>query len=211
MPTNRRKEARDQASWQGHLLHLIGARQGQADTVHAIDVLRLKSAVEETNINWEFGATLPNPPGVIEFASFRTMYSELKKLSSAIPKAQQRLMSWRSEMIAWLGESLDKETFVRELKETIKAARAASVTGGLDANGLIRLLEEFRTAKVKTALDDVEKLAGNTSRGLVLTVLGRGHEPVAASVKRSNNASPPSSGPLRTTWRARQFDTAKTR
>ena len=32
---------------------------------------------------------------------------------------------------------------------------------------------------MKTALDDVEKLEGSTSRGLVLTVLGRGHEPVA--------------------------------
>jgi hypothetical protein len=173
------KEARDQSSWQGHLLNLIGARQGQADIVHAIDALRLKAVVEETIINWEFGATLPNPAGVIEFSSFRTMYSELKRLSSAIPKAQQRLVSWRSEMLAWLGESFDKETFVRELKETIEAARAAGVAGGLDANGLIRLLEEFRTAKVKTALDDVEKLEGSTSRGLVLTVLGRGHEPVA--------------------------------
>jgi hypothetical protein len=70
------KGALDQSSWQGHLLNLIGARQGQADTVHAIDVLRLKSAVEETIITWEFGATLPNPAGVIDFASFRTMYSE---------------------------------------------------------------------------------------------------------------------------------------
>jgi hypothetical protein len=173
------KEAREQLSWQGHLLNLIGARQGQADTVHAIDIWRLKPALEETTTNWEFGATLPNPAGVPEFASFRITYSELKKLSSAIPKAQQRLVNWRSEMIAWLGDGFDKETVVRELKETIEAARAAGVAGGLDANGLLRQLEEFRTARVKTALDDAEKLEGDTSRGMTLTVLGRGHEPVA--------------------------------
>jgi len=87
--------ARDQSSWQGHLLNLVGARQGQADTVHAIDVMRLKPAVEETILNWEFGATLPNPAGVVDFASFRTTYSDLKRLSGAIPKAQQRMMRWR--------------------------------------------------------------------------------------------------------------------
>jgi hypothetical protein len=173
------KETREQLSWQGHLLNLIGARQGQADTVHAIDIWRLKPALEETTSNWEFGTTLPNPAGVPEFASFRTTYSELKRLSSAIPKAQQRLVNWRSEMIAWLGDGFDKETVVRELKETIEAARAAGVASGLDANGLLRQLEEFRTARVKTALDDAEKLEGDTSRGMTLTVLGRGHEPVA--------------------------------
>ena len=42
------KELRDQPSWQGHLLDLVGARQGQADTVHAINVQRLKPALEQT-------------------------------------------------------------------------------------------------------------------------------------------------------------------
>ncbi len=123
------KGSRDQSSWQGHLLNLIGARQGQAETVHAIDVLRLKAAIEETIINWEFGAILPSPAGVLEFASFRTMHSELKKLSGTIPKAQQRLVRWRSEMLTWLGDSLDKETLIRELKETIEAAKACGRRG----------------------------------------------------------------------------------
>jgi hypothetical protein len=64
------------------------------------------------------------------------------------------------------------------LKETIEAARDAGVAGGLDANGLLRQLEEFRTARVKAAIDDAEKLEGNTSRGVALNVLGRGHEPI---------------------------------
>lgn len=48
------KESRDQLSWTGHLLNLIGARQGQADSVHAIDLVRLKPAIEEVIRTWEF-------------------------------------------------------------------------------------------------------------------------------------------------------------
>jgi hypothetical protein len=82
-------------------------------------------------------------------------------------------------MIAWLGDGVDKDTLVRELKETIDAAKAAGIAGGLDTKGLLQLLEEFRAAKVMAALDDAGKLDTDASRGLVLTILGRGHESIA--------------------------------
>ena len=172
------KESRDQPSWQGHLLNLIGARQGQADMVHAIDVMRLKSAIDKTVAAWELSETLPNPSGVAEFSSVRTSYSELKRLSSAVAKAQRRLLRWRGQTLDWFGEGFDKEATVREAKETIETAKAAGLTTGMDTKLVLQLLEEFRNTKVMAALEDVGKIAEGAPRGLVLTVLGRGYEPV---------------------------------
>lgn len=172
------KESREQLSWQGHLLSLIGARQGQGDMVHAIDVMRLKSAIEKTIATWEFGESLPNPAGVIDFSAFRTTYSELKRLSAAVVKSQRRLLRWRDQTLAWLGDGIDKESLVREAKETIEAAKAAGLTTGMDSKRVLQLLEEFRGAKVMAAIEDTGKITEGTPRGLVLTILGRGYEPV---------------------------------
>jgi hypothetical protein len=158
---------------------LIGARQGQADKVHAIDVLRLKPAIIGTIATWDFNETIPNPSAVPEFGPFRTGYSELKRRASAIAKTQHQLFRWHSETVDWLGKETDKEALVRELKETIETAKAAGVAVGLDVRGLLQLVEEFRGTKVMTALEDTAKLEAGASRGLVLTILGRGHQPVA--------------------------------
>jgi hypothetical protein len=173
------KESRDQLSWQGHLLSLVGARQGQGDMVHAVDVMRLKAAIERTVASWEFREALPNPAGVADFATVRTTYPELKRLSTAIGKAQRRLVRWHTDTLAWLGEDPDKEALAREAKETVEAAKAAGLTAGMDTKRLLQLIEDFRAAKVKAALEDASRLADGASRGLVLTILGRGYDPVA--------------------------------
>lgn len=179
------KESRDQMSWQGHLLNLVGARQGQAETVHAVDVMRLKPALEECLATWTFSATLPSTvAGTLEFQSFRTAYLEMRKRDGAISKIQRRLFCWRSDTIAWLGEPGDKDASIRDMKEAVEAAKAAGMTVGLDVKGLLELLEEFRGARVVAALDDAEKLDQQSPRGTVLTVLGRGHDQVAQLCER---------------------------
>lgn len=172
------KENRGQLSWQGHLLALIGARQGQADTVHAIDASRLRQAIDETIKTWEFNEPLPTPTGVLEFPEIRATYADLKKLSSAVGKAQERLSHWRTKTLEWLGPAFDKDAFVREAKETMENARAAGLLPGVNTTRVLQLLEEFRGAKVRMALDDAEKAAGGAPRGTVITILGRGYEPV---------------------------------
>lgn len=173
------KESRDHLTWTGHLLNLVGARQGQADTVHAIDLFRLKPAIEEAIKTWEFASSPPNPSGVTEFAPFRTTYAELKRLSGAALKAQRRLSAWRSEILAWLGDGANKDLLVREFKETVEAAKAAGLTGGVETKRLLQLIEEFRNAKVMAALEDAARLGDDAPRGTVLAILGRGYEPVA--------------------------------
>jgi hypothetical protein len=170
------KELRDQPSWQGHLLDLVGARQGQADTVHAINVLRLKPVLEQTVGSWEFNASLPTQPGVASYSAFRTVYQEIKRLSTAIPKAQQRLRDWQEEIKAWIGNDFEKDSLYRELKETIEGARDSGIAVGLDSKGLLQLLDDFRNAKIMPAFQDAAKLDSTAPRGLVLTFLGRDHQ-----------------------------------
>ena len=173
------RESRDQLSWQGHLLSLVGARQGQGDAVHAINVMRLKSSIEKTVASWKFSESLPTQSGVVEFAAFRTTYSNLKKLSSGVVKAQRRLVDWRDETRTWLGERTDKDALIRVAKETIETARSAGLTKGMDTKQVLQLLEEFRMMKVMAAFDDAGKIADDGApRGQVLTILGRGYEPV---------------------------------
>jgi hypothetical protein len=169
----------DHLSWQTHLLNLVGARQGQADKVHAINVLPLKPAIEETLAAWEFRASIPNPAGVPSLAPFRATYMNLKKLSGAIPKAQAQLFRWRTKMLAAFGDITDKEELIQWIKESIVTAKAAGVTAGFDTRKLNQLLDEFRSARVKAALDDAGRLDPSASRGLSLTILGRGHDAVA--------------------------------
>ena len=110
--------------------------------------------------------------------SFKTNYASLKKYSSAIPRVQSQLLSWRKKAISWFGPDLDKEDLLRNGKEAIESAKVAGVASGLDTKRLSQLLEEFRNAKVVAALDDAEKL-DHASRGQILTILGRGHMSVA--------------------------------
>jgi hypothetical protein len=171
------KELRDQPSWQGHLLDLVGARQGQADTVHAINVQRLKPALEQTVSSWDFNASLPTQPGMASYSAFRAVYQEIKRLSTtAVPKAQQRLRDWHEEIEAWIGSDFEKDILYRELKETIEGARDSGVARGLDSKGLLQLLEEFRNTKVVPAMQDAAKLDSSAPRGIVLTILGRDHQ-----------------------------------
>jgi hypothetical protein len=173
------KESRDQLSWQGHLLNIVGARQGQAEAVHAIDVMRLKSPLDQTLASWDFRESLPSAAGSGDLASFKTSYASLKKNSGAIPNAKAELISWRKKAIVWLGADADKEKVIQSIKGAIEAAKAAGLTVGMDNRKVLQLLEEFRGAKVMAALSDVDKLSSEVSRGQALTILGRGHMVVA--------------------------------
>jgi hypothetical protein len=172
------KEARDQLSWQGHLLALVGARQGQAELVHAVDVLSLKPAIEAVTETWDFRQSPPNQAGVPDYPSFRTAYAELKKLAVSVDKAQKRLAQWRDDTRAWLGEDADKTAIVREAKEAIEAARAAGLTVGQDTKGVLQLLEKFDDAKIMATLNEADRLSTGTSRGTALAVLGRSSEQI---------------------------------
>ncbi|WP_437763393.1 protein DpdH [Sorangium sp. So ce281] len=166
------------SSWIQHLLDLVGSRQGNGDTVYAVDVLRLKPLLEDTLRHWTLTATLPKSDGgVPEFPPLRIAYTEIRRLSSSIPKEQRNLAEWRQRTVGWLGADFDKDDLVRTMKETIEAARAAGLAKDVDTKGLLRQVESFRQAKVKAALDDAGRLDDVTPRGVVLAILSRGYGP----------------------------------
>jgi hypothetical protein len=146
--------------------------------VHAIDLVRLRPAIKAVISAWEFSETLPNPAGVPEFARVRAAYLELKKQSNAVAKAQRSLHEWRTQTLEWLGDGFDQDALVRELKDTVEAAKAAGLTRGIETERLLQLVEQFRTAKVVAALEDAGRLAKEAPRGTVLVILGRAHGPI---------------------------------
>jgi hypothetical protein len=159
-------------------LALVGARQGQAESVHAVDVFRLKSAIDAVTEAWEFRQSPPNQPGVPDYPPFRTAYADLKKLAGSVDKAQKRLAQWRNDTRAWLGEGADKTALVREAKEAIEAARAAGLTVGQDTKTVVQLLDKFDDAKIMATVSEADRLGPATSRGTSITVLGRSSEEV---------------------------------
>jgi hypothetical protein len=114
------KEARDQVSWQGHLLALVGARQGQAELVHGVDIFRLKAAIDAVTATWDFRQSPPNQAGVTDYSLFRTAYADLKKLAGSVDKAQKRLAQWREDTRAWLGQDADKTAIVAKRRKPLK-------------------------------------------------------------------------------------------
>lgn len=175
-------------SWTQLLLDQIGARQGGADKVHAIDVSQLKPILETTVANWKFDQSPPVQAGVGALKVVRERYQELKRLAPVITAQQSELVKWHDETIEWLGANFDKDEVVKELKTLITMAKAAALSSGMNSQELIRILEEFRAAKIVAALDNVGKLASGPDTSTVLSVLGERHDRVVAVARRTRSA-----------------------
>jgi hypothetical protein len=167
--------------WIAHLLELVGARQGGAERVHAVDVLQLKPLIEATAQEWQFRAQFPrnDPVGVPEFGPLKRIYGELVRSAAAVAEERLWLHAWCERTKNWLGDDTNKDEVVRTLKETVEAARSAGVARHTDTRALLHLIEAFRLSKVKATLEEAVGLDSTASRGKVLAVLGHGHAPVA--------------------------------
>ncbi len=163
-------------TWIDHLLNLVGARQGGARTVHAIDVSRLRVPIEQVLDSWNFDVVIPQG-GSNEFENLRRAHSSLKSQSRAIEKEAEVLKEWRKSIVSWAGEKPDKDALVEKLKTTIEQAKAEGLAVGLEQVTLLRLVDDFARSPFKAAFDDVERLHTTKSRGTVLAVLGTNHQP----------------------------------
>lgn len=171
------------ASWTDHLLNMTGARQGQAEKVHAIDVTELKKAIDDTLTSWEFRASLPSQAGADAYTALRSVYSDLKRLSQAVEPTQKRFLQWHADTLDWLGHD-DKDETIREIKELLDEVRAASLGTNVDIAGALHLAETLRTSRLAPALEDGRQLLSDSSRGAALIVLGNGHFPVVELTDR---------------------------
>lgn len=169
----------DPESWRRLLLELTAARQGQAEKVYAVDALRLKALIDETKTTWEFTADVPpRGTGIPAFDRVKSVFSELRRLSSSVNREAQRLLEWRRGIIDWLGIGFDKDDVARELRETLELVKTEGLTGGVNAAAVSKLVEEFRAAAVVSTMDAVATLEGSPTRGILLTVIGQRVDPV---------------------------------
>jgi hypothetical protein len=185
---SRQESSPNSVSWTEHLLNLIGARQGQAERVYAIDVTQLKQAVQDVLATWEFRTNLPPQPGAEAYGVFRSAHSDLKRLSQVIEPTRKRFLQWHTDATSWLGTEFDKDEAIREMKDLLNETRAAGLGANIDHNGTLRLVEDLRTSQLAPALENGRRLVANTSRGMSLRVLGYGHFSVMELVDRLRTA-----------------------
>ena len=170
----RKSDAGAGLSWVEHLLNLVGARQGGASGVYAIDASRLKAAIEKAHKTLAFDLMVPMG-GSNENERFRNTYNELKAASKAVEKEADRLRAWRNEMIAWAGPDPDKEEMVQVFKKLIEHAKNASLAVGLEQAPLVKAVDEFREAAFKATFDDIARINESPQRIVILAVLGANH------------------------------------
>jgi hypothetical protein len=164
----------DQESWRRLLLEVTAARQGQAEKIHAIDTLRLKTPLEVARTAWDLTADLPgrvaNAPTLDRV---RTQLSDLKRLVQSVDREAQVLMDWRQQLQEWLGTDFDKSGAAKELRQTLDLLKTEGLVGDVNTSELSQMIDKFRDAAVKGATDAVATLDGATNRGAVLSVIGQ--------------------------------------
>lgn len=149
---------------QQELLARVAVRQGGSDKrKYGVDTIRLIESVRAFKSNWKCTTPLPecsSSPEVNEAIAFAKRFSA--RLSSAVQKRQQKLVTIRQQCQSELGDDFDKTALVATLKNLVpEAQRLGLLSGDLPRpKELLDLCEDFRLAKVS---DTLKKLAATES------------------------------------------------
>lgn len=166
------------APWQSMLLELVGARQGGAAAVHAIDAGRVVGAMNETRRAWEFPKAPPSSNNDRDYYAFAREVGELRlALEKAIQEERSALTSWHAQTISWFGDDFDKLLVQKALRDIITEVKRTGLVPGADFEGLRRQLAELPRWRLMEGLDAAARLSGDCTRGEVLTLLAPGHGP----------------------------------
>lgn len=173
-----------EASWIAYLLDLVGARQGGADKVHAIDAARVKALIDDAVKHWSHASQPPR--GVVAGADglekLRVTHNDLRRFATSVDTERDALVVWWQRCTDWMGVEFDKNEVLRLMKEAADAAHDAGLARLVNLRSFNTSVDEFRNAAVKAALDDVARL-GAMDRGAALALLGRGYAP---AVQKTN-------------------------
>lgn len=163
------------------LLH-IAARQGGADKVQSVDAAVLLEAIRGLRSNaWKWNQEIPlerTPIG-------QTTKEHLRYLGVSLERAarvrSEKLITWRTNALKWLGESFDIKLISEELRTAALEARQANCfsCGELSCDTIRDRIREFEACPLKASLDHVAKIAEESaSFGSVLSCLAQTEERV---------------------------------
>ncbi|MCY1045629.1 protein DpdH [Corallococcus sp. bb12-1] len=166
------------SSWRTLLLDWVGARQGNGETVVAVDVARLKPLVETTTKDW----SIVKPPSPIgEAADGLSIHLKgLTRLPVALKEESDRVGAWRQRMQEAFTPGLNGESktaTLAELRKAIESAEAAGEFTVSQGDKSRELLQRFQGEKAVEAFQAASELAAASDQGTRLRSLGRQYEP----------------------------------
>jgi hypothetical protein len=175
------------------LLRRVGARQGGADAVYAVDAARLLAAIAPTRKTWTVEGAFQEGQLDEDARMVRSFVQSVRPevVAAAVAARRERLAAWGTALREWLGEDFDKAVVVETLRETVNRAVAADVfkeSGDLTADRIRSLIDDFRKAAVADARDEIARLTPDAAPGLVLSVLARVDDKVLEIVDRLQEA-----------------------
>jgi hypothetical protein len=176
--------AAGEASWIADLLDLIGARQGGADKVHAIDAGRLRVLIDAAVKHWSHASQPPRAvvAGADGLDKLRSAHGDLRRLERSVQVEREALVAWGQRCADWMGAEFEKNEVLRLMKEAADAAHDAGLASTVNLRSFNASVEAFRATAVMASLEDAARL-GSADRGKALALLGRGH---ALTVKATN-------------------------
>lgn len=157
------------------LLRLVAARQGNGDTVQAIDPTELLAAIKELRSSWMLPADL-NLKLFEDHQLLKQHLSDLKNLlKNAVAQRSAALGQWRREIDEWVGPDFDVRVLVDEMKKTALAAQQAHVFrgAGITYDSLRDALNKLPECRIEKTLEFAQKATEAKDFGVVLSALAQ--------------------------------------
>lgn len=141
------------------LLDEVAAYQGIGKKVLAVDIAQLERPVRQFMKNW----TLSEGP------SAQNNFERIVRYG--VQERRNQLKKWRESTLDWLGEHIDKQAFVEQIRELLNQASRHHLIHRDKIEDLRRLLVRFRDAPVVEAFNVTEQALREPHDGTTLASL----------------------------------------
>lgn len=176
------------AKWQSLLLEHVGARQGGAGAVHAVDCAELGPLVVAASADWALKDAPPANNNDAEYSDFVRRFNDARvSVESAIREEEAALLSWHPISIAWFSEGADKGEVQETLRKLVTEAKLRGLAPAADYEAVRRTISELAGVALAGAAQAATRLKGPMTRGEKLSVLaalpGRAIAPATQFIK----------------------------
>ena len=160
------------ATWQRLLLEQVGARQGGAGAVHAVDCAVLAPLVHAASADWALKEAPPANNNDAEYSDFVRRFNDARlSIESAIRDEEAELLVWHPTSIAWFGEGAEKGQVQETLRKLVSEAKLRGLAPAADYEAVRRSISELTGIALAGASQAATRLKGPTNRGEKLSIL----------------------------------------